>query len=101
MNLDDYKAGRFEVQLEYQSFLPSMVDHEWIFSDPALLTLLSEADRAVGELNAFSQLVPNVKLLYRHAFGQGSNTVQPYRRHANQYGRRLFGGGRYCPRSPR
>lgn len=60
MILSEYHSGRYEAQYEYQSFLPSTVNHPWIVDDPALLELHSQADRALGELNAFSQLVPNV-----------------------------------------
>ncbi|MFK7976227.1 MAG: Fic family protein [Halioglobus sp.] len=42
------------------SFEPSEINHSWTFSDGDIQQLLSEADRALGELNAFSQLVPNV-----------------------------------------
>lgn len=60
MNLSDYQAGHYEAQYEYQSFLPTTLHHAWIISDPALQQLQSQADRALGELNAFSQLVPNI-----------------------------------------
>ena len=60
MNLSDYQSGQYEAQYEYQSFLPSLINHPWVVADPALLQLLSQADRALGELNAFSQLVPDV-----------------------------------------
>jgi len=61
MDLSAYQAGRYEAQYKYQSFLPTTINHEWIIADPALQQLLSNADRALGELNAFSQLVPNVE----------------------------------------
>lgn len=60
MNLSEYQAGHYEAQYEYRSFLPSLINHPWVIADPALSHLLSQADRALGELNAFSQLVPNV-----------------------------------------
>lgn len=60
MNLSEYQSGRYEVQYEYHSFLPSLINHLWAITDPALLQLQSQADRALGELNAFSQLVPDV-----------------------------------------
>jgi Fic family protein len=60
MNLSEYQSGHYEAQYEYQSFLPSLINHPWVIADPALSHLLSQADRALGELNAFSQLVPNV-----------------------------------------
>ena len=61
MNLSDYQSGLYEAQYKYQSFLPSLINHPWVISDPALQQLQSQADRALGELNAFSQLVPNVE----------------------------------------
>lgn len=60
MNISDYQAGSYEAQYQYQSFLPTYINHEWLIADPALQQLLSQADRALGELNAFSQLVPDV-----------------------------------------
>lgn len=60
MNLSEYQSGHYEAQYEYQSFLPSLINHPWVIADPALSQLLSQADRALGELNAFSQLVPDV-----------------------------------------
>jgi Fic family protein len=60
MDLKDYKAGRYEAQYEYRSFLPEPVHHEWVVSDPQVLRLLSQADRALGELNAFAQLIPDI-----------------------------------------
>lgn len=60
MNSADYRAGRFEPQREYRSFRPEPIHHPWIVSDPQVLQLNSEADRRLGELNAFAQLVPNV-----------------------------------------
>jgi Fic family protein len=52
-------------QYQYRSFSPTLIDHEWQFSDPALQSLLSDADRAIGELNAFSKLIPDVDFFIR------------------------------------
>jgi Fic family protein len=60
MNLSEYQSGHYEAQYEYRSFMPSLINHPWVIADPALSHLLSQADRALGELNAFSQLVPDV-----------------------------------------
>ncbi|MBL4617768.1 MAG: Fic family protein [Robiginitomaculum sp.] len=40
--------------------MPTLVHHKWIISDPQVQQLLSRADRAIGELNAFSQLIPDI-----------------------------------------
>ena len=60
MNIDAYQSGSYEDRYEYRAFLPKNICHEWIFTDPKLMTLLGEADRALGELNAFSQLIPDI-----------------------------------------
>lgn len=65
MNLDDYFAGQYEAQYEYQSFLPTQIYHPWIIADAKLQTLLGQADRVLGELNAFSQLVPDIEFFIR------------------------------------
>ncbi|MCW8957802.1 MAG: Fic family protein, partial [Gammaproteobacteria bacterium] len=40
--------------------VPEPINHPWEVVDGEVQRLLSDADRALGELNAFSQLVPNV-----------------------------------------
>lgn len=60
MRLEDYISGELVEQYQYKSFRPTPINHGWEFPDAELLSLLSDADRAIGELNAFSQLVPNV-----------------------------------------
>ncbi len=65
MNIKDYQAGRYEQRYEYQAFLPEPVCHEWLVSDPELMDLLGRADRALGELNAFSQLIPDINFCIR------------------------------------
>lgn len=65
MELSAYRAGRMEKRFEYSSFLPTPVDHEWIIADPEVAQVLGCADRALGELNAFAQLVPDIEFFIR------------------------------------
>ncbi|KRB33539.1 cell filamentation protein Fic [Mesorhizobium sp. Root695] len=60
MELSTYRAGRYEKRLEYRSFVPTSINHPWIVSDPEVIDVLGRADRALGELNAFAQLVPDI-----------------------------------------
>jgi len=60
VNISNYQSGQYEQQLEYRSFVPSGINRPWIVSDPAIQMLLDEANRKLGELNAFSQLIPDV-----------------------------------------
>lgn len=65
MNINDYKSGSYKSQYEYTSFSPELINHDWLFDDGELQQLLSEADRALGELNAYSQLIPNINFFIR------------------------------------
>lgn len=60
MDFHDYKSGSYKQQFKYKSFTPTFVNHEWEISDSSLSLLLSQADNKLGELNAFSQLIPDV-----------------------------------------
>jgi len=60
MDFNDYKSGKYKQQYQYKSFSPERINHEWAISDGEILSLLGEADRAIGQLNAFSQLIPDV-----------------------------------------
>lgn len=60
MDLRDFTSGTHKQQLEYMSFLPEKINHEWIVSSPDVNKMLAEANRLVGELNAFSQIIPDV-----------------------------------------
>lgn len=60
MDIKDYKAGKWLKQYEYKSFSPSLINHEWYWSDPKINTLLEQSIQAIGELNAFSLIVPDV-----------------------------------------
>lgn len=65
MDISTFQSGRYEQRLEYKAFLPELVCHEWIVSDPELTDLLGRADRALGELNAFAQLIPDIDFFIR------------------------------------
>lgn len=65
MNINEFKSGGYEQQYEYRSFLPTPINREWVVSDPKILTLLEETNRLLGELSAFSQLIPDVDFFIR------------------------------------
>jgi len=65
MNINDYQSGHHKQQYKYKSFAPELINHAWTFSDGEIQQLLSEADRTLGELNAFSQLIPDVDFFIR------------------------------------
>lgn len=65
MDIRDFRSGRYIQQFHYKSFLPEKINREWILSDPQVNKLLEEANIKLGELNAFSLIVPDVDLFIR------------------------------------
>src|SRR4030042_3361612 len=65
MDISKFKSGVYKNQYQYKSFLPAQVNIEWRISDGELISLLSEADIKLGELNASSQLVPDVEFFIK------------------------------------
>jgi Fic family protein len=55
-----FKAGQFIQQYQYKSFSPSKINLEWTWRDARINTLLAEANKKLGELNAFSLYVPDI-----------------------------------------
>ena len=62
MKLEEYKAGEYKQGNGYKAFLPSPINYNWGWDDTKLDSLLAEANRQIGELNAYSLLLPNVDL---------------------------------------
>lgn len=60
MDIQKFKAGTLKKQYGYSSFSPSLINHSWLVNDAKINNLLSNADRKLGELNAFSMLIPDV-----------------------------------------
>ena len=65
MDIKDFKSGKFIQQFHYKSFLPEKINVEWAVSLPEINKLLEEANIKIGELNAFSTMVPDVDLFIR------------------------------------
>ncbi|MEI2709110.1 MAG: Fic family protein [Chitinophagaceae bacterium] len=56
----NFRAGTWVQRLEYKSFTPEKVNFQWIITDNNIQWLLSEADRELGKLDAYSTLIPNI-----------------------------------------
>jgi len=74
MDIKDFKAGKYIKQIEYSSFLPEKINKEWIISSPKINHLLAEANRLLGELNAFSQLIPDVDFFIKMHISKEATT---------------------------
>ena len=74
MKISEYISGKYEQQYEYRSFLPERINHAWHVDEPEVVTLLDDANRLLGELNAFSQLVPDVDFFIKMHIAKEATT---------------------------
>ena len=74
MKFEEYKSGVYRQQYQYKSFLPGKINHEWTWDDPRINVLLEKATKALGELNAFTLIVPDVDLFIQMHVIKEANT---------------------------
>lgn len=70
MSSQNFKSGKYEKQFykkdyEYESFLPELINKPFDWEDKQITLFLNEANRLLGELNAYSILVPDVNFFIR------------------------------------
>jgi Fic family protein len=58
--MKSFKSGTYIQALDYKAFKPESINKSYHFDDKELLPLLEKANLKLGELNAFSELVPDV-----------------------------------------
>lgn len=55
-----YRRQQISQLSEYTSFVPNPINRQFIANDQSTITLLEEATRLLGEINAYSRLIPDV-----------------------------------------
>ncbi|MFH7321331.1 Fic family protein [Desulfurivibrio sp. D14AmB] len=74
MKFEAFVSGSYKQQYQYQSFLPSPINQVWSWEDPRINVLLEKATKSLGELNAFTLIVPDVDLFIRMHIIKEANT---------------------------
>jgi len=74
MNFSKFKAGTDKQQYQYKSFSPEKINTTWIWDDPILNVLMEKGTRKLGELNAFTLIVPNIDLFIQMHIIKEANT---------------------------
>lgn len=75
MNVTSFKAGKNVQRYQYKSFEPNIVDMLWQIDNAELNMLLSIANIKMGELNAYSQLIPDVDFFIKmHVLKEGTKS---------------------------
>jgi len=65
MDIKDFKAGTYRAGHKYRYFLPEKINHSFFWTDKGINELLEQASLKLGELNAFSQFVPDIDMFIK------------------------------------
>lgn len=72
-----FKAGIFTKQYGYKGFKPSLLEDSFEWESDTIIKLLSEANRVLGELNAYAELVPDVNFFIEmHKVKEATNSTR-------------------------
>lgn len=74
MNLKKFKSGIYKQQFKYKNFTPEKINHTWVWDDPKINVLLEKATQTLGELNAFSHIVPDINIFIHMHIIKEANT---------------------------
>lgn len=62
MKIEEYKSGYFREKDGIKVFMPNKIDYNIGWEDTKIDKLLADANKEIGELNAYSELVPNIDI---------------------------------------
>ncbi|MGI6766861.1 MAG: Fic family protein [Lentihominibacter sp.] len=62
MKLEKFKSGTYDNYGDYMAFRPSEINHAWTWESSKLNFLLAEANKELGGLNTYSELISDIDL---------------------------------------
>ncbi|MBU1011698.1 MAG: Fic family protein [Bacteroidetes bacterium] len=72
-----FKAGIFTKRYGYKGFKPSLLEFPFEWENDVVIKLLSEANTMLGELNVYSELVPDVNFFIEmHKVKEATNSTR-------------------------
>lgn len=60
LKIDEFNAGSTIKQLDYKAFQPTKINDSWSWNDRELARLAEKAAIAIGQLDAYAHLIPNI-----------------------------------------
>ena len=74
MDIKNFVAGSYKQQYKYQSFSPNKINNAYVWDDATINKLLEEANILLGQLNAYTMIVPDVDLFVQMHITKEANT---------------------------
>ncbi len=74
MDIKNFVAGSYKQQYKYQSFSPNKINKVYVWDDATINKLLEEANILLGQLNAYTMIVPDVDLFVQMHITKEANT---------------------------
>ncbi len=74
MDIKNFVAGSYKQQYKYKSFSPNKINQSYVWDDATINKLLEEANILLGQLNAYTMIVPDVDLFVQMHITKEANT---------------------------
>ena len=62
IRVEKFNPGTYRNQGDFKSFIPTMVNDQWGWESGQINHLLSIADKELGGLNTYSELIPDIEI---------------------------------------